>query len=329
MYFQDPNVIRETLLPLTDNLFNLGSSSFRIKDIYGSGWAYLNGANKGIQILNGKTIDSDLSGAVGTGILTALLTTGTDTVLLSGTGANASGVTVNVAKTRATTTDANTIVQVSDVLFDLRVWGSDGATYRESSRLQAIVDTTPGVGDMGGAWVFMTSADGAATPLERWRINSSGQLLQNATNGGNIIFTSTSTALIRHTNDTNGVQISGGSLANSNNAAYIEFNGISKAGGDGITGSCIFHTAATANGRMVFKLEHASASMLVTDNTGAALWNIAATGTFKNFKTSNEVTGAGTALLGANCPAVTVTAPQHWMKMKMSDDSDVYFPVWK
>jgi hypothetical protein len=42
-----------------------------------------------------------------------------------------------------------------------------------------------------------------------------------------------------------------------------------------------------------------------------------------------ESTGAGSALLGANCPAVTVAAPYKWIKARTSDTSTVYFPVWK
>ena len=43
----------------------------------------------------------------------------------------------------------------------------------------------------------------------------------------------------------------------------------------------------------------------------------------------NNTTGAGSALLGANCPAVTVTAPYTWFKMLSGDGSTVYVPAWK
>lgn len=43
----------------------------------------------------------------------------------------------------------------------------------------------------------------------------------------------------------------------------------------------------------------------------------------------NEATGAGSALLGTNSPAVTNTAPYTWIKMKTSDGSTVYIPAWK
>lgn len=40
-------------------------------------------------------------------------------------------------------------------------------------------------------------------------------------------------------------------------------------------------------------------------------------------------TGAGSALLGANSPASTLTAPYTWLTMKSSDGSTVYVPAWK
>ena len=54
---------------------------------------------------------------------------------------------------------------------------------------------------------------------------------------------------------------------------------------------------------------------------------IMADGTIKLFK--NDSTGAGTPLLGTNCPASTLTAPYTWMKFTSNDGSAVYVPAWK
>ncbi len=43
----------------------------------------------------------------------------------------------------------------------------------------------------------------------------------------------------------------------------------------------------------------------------------------------SESTGAGSALLGTNSPAVTNTAPYKWLKFNTSDGSTVYVPAWK
>lgn len=42
-----------------------------------------------------------------------------------------------------------------------------------------------------------------------------------------------------------------------------------------------------------------------------------------------NTTGAGTALLGTNSPAVTVAAPYTWIEAVSSDGSTVYIPAWK
>jgi hypothetical protein len=39
--------------------------------------------------------------------------------------------------------------------------------------------------------------------------------------------------------------------------------------------------------------------------------------------------GSGTPQLGSNCPAVTLSAPVGWFKVKASDGSYVYIPAWK
>jgi hypothetical protein len=54
--------------------------------------------------------------------------------------------------------------------------GDDGTSFIEGARIFAEVDGTPGTNDMPGRLVFSTTADGAATPTERLRIKSTGQV---------------------------------------------------------------------------------------------------------------------------------------------------------
>ena len=42
-----------------------------------------------------------------------------------------------------------------------------------------------------------------------------------------------------------------------------------------------------------------------------------------------NTTGAGSASLGANCPAVAPTAPYTWIQVKTADGSTAYVPAWK
>jgi hypothetical protein len=71
-----------------------------------------------------------------------------------------------------------------------------------------------------------------------------------------------------------------------------------------------------------------------TDHTGAGAHSTAqdviALGTANHqIQIKNNTTGAGSALLGANSPAVTLTAPYTWFKLMSSDGSTVYVPAWK
>ena len=54
--------------------------------------------------------------------------------------------------------------------------GLDGSEYTEAVRITAEVDGTPGTNDMPGRLVFSTTADGAAAPTERMRIDSAGNV---------------------------------------------------------------------------------------------------------------------------------------------------------
>ena len=51
---------------------------------------------------------------------------------------------------------------------------SDGTNFRNCARIEAVVDGGVSTGDVPGRLVFSTTADGAASPTERMRINSSG-----------------------------------------------------------------------------------------------------------------------------------------------------------
>ena len=71
-----------------------------------------------------------------------------------------------------------------------------------------------------------------------------------------------------------------------------------------------------------------------TDHTGAGAVSVLqdeiALGTaLHQVRINNVATGAGTAALGANSPAVTPGAPYTWFKMLSSDGSTVYVPCWK
>jgi hypothetical protein len=81
------------------------------------------------------------------------------------------------AKSRSTTSgSAAVIVQSGDTLGDINFQGADGTSFVQAASIAAAVDGTPGTNDMPGRLVFSTTADGASTPTERMRIDSSGNV---------------------------------------------------------------------------------------------------------------------------------------------------------
>jgi len=118
-------------------------------------------------------------------------------------------------------------------------------------------------------------------------------------------------------------------------------SGINGGGGSGGTATDL-SLAGQAQGDLIYfngtnwVVLHASTSgyLLETKGTGA---NPDFTGTVSittlivppDVQFSANTTGAGSASLGANSPAITLTAPYTWLTVKSSDGSTVYIPVWK
>jgi len=88
------------------------------------------------------------------------------------------GASIALGKSRGTTVGSNTIVQSGDTIGDIRFAGADGTdTETRAAQISCVVDGTPGSNDMPGRLTFSTTADGASSPTERLRIDSSGDYL--------------------------------------------------------------------------------------------------------------------------------------------------------
>jgi hypothetical protein len=85
---------------------------------------------------------------------------------------------IYLAKSRSTTVGDATpdIVADGDSLGSIFFQGADNTNFVSSASITAQVDGTPGADDMPGRLVFSTTADGAASPTERMRINSAGRV---------------------------------------------------------------------------------------------------------------------------------------------------------
>lgn len=70
-------------------------------------------------------------------------------------------------------------------------------------------------------------------------------------------------------------------------------------------------------------------SFVVHNTSGSAdVFSVLPSGQIKSIS-ANETTAAGTPTFGSNCPAVTVGAPNTWLKFTKSDGSQLYVPAWK
>mgnify|MGYP001451259898 CR=1 FL=1 len=105
--------------------------------------------------------------------------TGTDmdaSVIMSVFGNDNDFNRISGAKSRNATIGSHTVVNNGDTLLSLKGFGSDGTDFEEAAQIEMQVDGSPGDNDMPGRIVFKTTSDGAASPTERLRITSTGNV---------------------------------------------------------------------------------------------------------------------------------------------------------
>ena len=81
---------------------------------------------------------------------------------------------VLLGRSGAATLGSNAAVVSGSRLGTLTFHGADGTSFIEAATVAGEVDGTPGTNDMPGRLVFSTTADGASSPTERMRIDSTG-----------------------------------------------------------------------------------------------------------------------------------------------------------
>jgi hypothetical protein len=89
---------------------------------------------------------------------------------------NDDGGELTLANSRNGTVGSQTIVNNNDFLGRIFFRGSDGSAFLRGADIVCQVDGTPGANDMPGRLVFSTTADGASSPTERMRIDSTGYI---------------------------------------------------------------------------------------------------------------------------------------------------------
>lgn len=82
----------------------------------------------------------------------------------------------NFSKSRSTIPGTPGIVTNSDDIGYIKFNADDGTQFVEAARIWSEVDGVPGVSSMPGRLIFSTTPSGAAAPLERMRIGSTGNI---------------------------------------------------------------------------------------------------------------------------------------------------------
>jgi hypothetical protein len=121
-------------------------------------------------IISEYAIDSD-NPIAASGIIIAAEGAADSAILGIGYGNTTEAFRIFTTKTRASGTNANTIVNDDDLLFSILSRGADGASFQTGAFMGAYVDGTPGSADMPSRWEFHTTRDGTATNVEALQID--------------------------------------------------------------------------------------------------------------------------------------------------------------
>ncbi len=82
---------------------------------------------------------------------------------------------LSVTQSQSCTIGTQTVLNDGDIMGGINFIGSDGTDMASvGAAIRGSVDGTPGSNDMPGRLTFLTTADNAASPTERMRIDSRG-----------------------------------------------------------------------------------------------------------------------------------------------------------
>ena len=164
---------------IADSIFHTGDTDTAIRFPSNNVLTVETAGGEAIRVDAGRRLlvgtDSSANYGGDTGIFQINGTTNASMALKRSTD-NATEPTIVLAKSRGSA-DSPTVVNSNDILGGVRFAGYDGSDYvTQGASILCAVDGTPGSNDLPGRLVFNTTADGASTPSERVRINSSGNV---------------------------------------------------------------------------------------------------------------------------------------------------------
>ena len=97
-------------------------------------------------------------------------------LVVSRWSANQPGQNLYLAKSRGAEVGTRAQVALNDILGTFGFTGDDGTSFVAGAKIASEVDATPATGSMPGRLTFSTTPSGSATPVERMRIDSIGNV---------------------------------------------------------------------------------------------------------------------------------------------------------
>jgi hypothetical protein len=128
------------------------------------------------KVVIGNTSSPTISGSPQLQLASSVTQAGANIGLSNWIAASNSGPIIQLAKSRSGAVSTQGVVSSSDFMGTFAFYGDDGVAFIQGASIAAQVDGTPGTNDMPGRLVFSTTADGASSPTERMRIDSSGNV---------------------------------------------------------------------------------------------------------------------------------------------------------
>ena len=176
---------RVKLMP-AETVFNENSIDldFRVESNGNANMLFVDGGNDAVVIGHNNANDGSVSSAF------SLQNIGTSynssSIGLARFSADVNAPALAFHKSRNASIGGDTVVADNDELGRIRFFGNDGTDFAEGARITALVNGTPGGGDMPTELVFATSADGAESPTARMAITSAGGVLIGTTSNSSI-----------------------------------------------------------------------------------------------------------------------------------------------
>jgi len=202
-------------------------------------------------VISGTDISYTINGVLATRLQLHGLTQAIASQATVNWGVAATAPFVVTAKSKSGAIGTHTVVQANDGLGTWVAQGSDGTSFISAASIAAAVDGTPGTNDMPGRLVFSTTADGASTPTERMRIDSSGNVGIGTSSPGALLDVKASNNGLTSITANNTLRFTDADISTAANQpiGVIEFyTSDTSAGGTGVSAYILSAAAGTSGG---------------------------------------------------------------------------------